>query len=330
MAIDPRTKSNAAPQIFNSNSIGNRGSSGAGGNTGGSEPSNYATELIAYAPKYKYLFIVELEWKPSYAQQMKDIQAAFVIKNSTRPNVNVEYEDINMYNFRTSVPRRVTYQPMTMRFYDDNRNQSMIFWNAYLKAVSPISNMNFPGMFDESGMGFDSLNSASAYGFSTHNYSASYGPTNTPTEKNILAQINLYHIYKQGQLRNVYRFYNPKIENLVLDDVDMSDGSNGNEVEITFKYDALNVSTGLGEGESGDINVHGKSEGNSNQSITSTADGLLGQFKNLGDSLAKAAEGIGDFFGTEVRDSQLNGSRQEAQRAAEANPSEGQIMQELF
>lgn len=326
MAIDPRANLSAGKQIFSSNSIGSRGSKGAGGNAGGSEPVNYATELIAYAPKYKYLFVVEIEWKPSYAQQMKDIQAAFVIKNSTRPNINVEYEDINMYNFRTQVPRRVMYQPMTMRFYDDNMNQSMIFWNAYLKAVSPISNMTFPDVFDESGMGFDALNSTSAYGFATHNYSASYGPTNTPTEKDILKQINLYHIYKQGKLMNVYRFYNPRIENLVLDDVDMSNGSEGTEVEITFKYDALNVSTG--SGESKDINSNVKSEQDfESQSITSTADSLLGQLKSIEKNLDAITQGKTNFK-TEVQDSQLKGSRQEAQRAAES--IESGIMRDLF
>jgi hypothetical protein len=289
MAIDPRTNLRSAQEIFNSSSIGSRGSLGAGGNAGGSEPSNYATELIAYAPKYKYLFVVEIEWKESYAQQMKDIQAAFVIKNSTRPNINVEYEDINMYNFRTQVPRRVMYQPMTMRFYDDDKNQSMIFWNAYLKAVSPISNMTFPGMFDESGMGFDSLNSASAYGFSTHNYSASYGPTNTPNEKDILKQINLYHMYNQGLLMNVYQFYNPRIESLVLDEVDMANGSDGTEVEITFKYDALNVSTGSGYGKSKDDNAHAKSEGNiqsPGETSTTKSDQQSGSFSPIASVLS--------------------------------------------
>ena len=347
------------------------------------DPSPYATDLIAYAPKFKFLFVVEIEWNPTYAQHLKDIEAAFVIKSSSRPNVNVEYEDINMYNFKTQVPRRVMYQPMTMRFYDDNWNQAMILWNAYLKAISPISNMDFTdqgiagsGVLEASAMDFKSMNTTSAYSVPTHDYAASYGLPNKPNEQDIFKQINLYHVYREGRLMNVYQFYNPRIENFVLDDVDMADGSSGNEVEISFKYDALNVTTGIDtnpitkdtkwdlesvSGSNGraiypiifngsefassncinkDINIHGKSSGESrvteaqeSQSITSTADGLLGQFGKVGDFLDKAAGGLGKVFETMVNDSQLSGNRQAAQRGA-ANSvkgdDEGNIIRDLF
>lgn len=227
------------------------GRSGTGFGVTMCDPSPYATDLIAFAPKYKFLFVIEIKWNPYYAQYFKDLETAFVVKSTTRPNVNVEYEEVNMYNFKTQVPRRVQYQPMTLRFYDDNWNQAMIMWNAYLKAISPIANMDFSdqniassGVLEESAMDFESLSKASAYGASTHDYSASYGPTARTEDKDIFQQINLYHVYREGRLMNVYQFYNPRIENFVLDDVDMSDGSSGNEVEVSFKYDALNITTG--------------------------------------------------------------------------------------
>lgn len=215
------------------------------------DPSPYAMDLMPFYPKYKFLFMVEFVWNPVYAEHLKDLQTAFVIKNSTRPKVSVEHEEVNMYNFRTQVPKRTTHDQMSMRFYDDNWNQAMILWDAYHKIISPIANMNFSevganasGVFDQSGMDNTSFGTSKAYGVKTHDYSASFGVPADGNTKDAFKQINLFHLYREGRLLNVYQFYNPRLQSFNLDDVDMAEGSEGGEVELMFTYDSVHVTTG--------------------------------------------------------------------------------------
>jgi len=212
--------------------------------------SPYAMDLISYAPKYKFLFVVEFEYTTPY-REFRDTKVAFVVKNSTRPNITFEYDDVNMYNFWTKVPKRTVYEPMTMRFYDDNQNQAMSLYNSYLRAMSPIANIDFGNMAGISGaiesasMDFSQLGKSSATaGVLTHSYAASLGPTIDQETKNIFNRIKLYHVYREGRSMNIYHFFNPKIVSMELDDLDMADNGNGNEISFQFAYDSMYIQTG--------------------------------------------------------------------------------------
>lgn len=216
--------------------------------------SPYATDLIRYAPKYKFMFVVQFEFSTDYAP-LKELDFAFVIKNSTRPNVEFEYEDINMYNFRTKIIKKAMYPPIDMRFYDDDYNQAMLFYNAYLKSISPIANMDFEGtkssstgLYEDLPMEFNNLNKdqrVQPATVTTHPYAASIGPLVKPTTKTVLSRIAIFHIYRQGRLMNIYNFYNPRIEKLGLDDLDMANNAEGNEVSLSFSYDGMYLIPGI-------------------------------------------------------------------------------------
>ena len=193
-------------------------------------PSPYATDLIALAPKHKFMFVVEFVFNERFSSLFSQLEFAFVIKRSTRPQIQFEYEDINYYNFRTKVLKRSEYQPMTMTFYDDMKDNSLKFYNNYLQSISPISNFFAPGgkaLYEEFGMSFrDAFHSASVTAVDD-------------TLKTIIDHCYLYHITEGGKYIDSYRFDNPRIQNMQLDDLDMTDGSTGTEVSIEFNYDAL-------------------------------------------------------------------------------------------
>lgn len=212
--------------------------------------SPFAIDLIRFAPKQKFLFVVDITFRPQY-QSWKNIGSdmAFVVKTSTRPDVSFEYEEINMYNFRTRIAKRTIYNPMTMTFYDDNQNNANLFYTAYMRAMSPIANIggvdtSIPSIqeyqtqsmdrTEEFGTTFD-LNSTPMY-----SGAASLGALHDNAE-NILAEIRLFHVFDYGRLMNVYRFFHPKITTLNLDDLTMSDSGNGTEMTIEFAYDGLYI-----------------------------------------------------------------------------------------
>lgn len=220
------------------------------------QASPYAMDLIAYAPKYRFLFIMEFEFTAPYAEAMGNQPMAFVVKNSTRPNINFEHEEVNMYNFWVRVPKRTSYEPMTMRFYDDNKNWAMRLYTAYLKAVSPIANIAFgakmedrPQAFEAQSMNFQSYGtnpvSGGADTFGGHPYAASFGPMADASTKNVFKRITLHHVYQSGKVMNSYRFFNPKILSMELDEVDSAENGNGSEMTVQFAYDAVSIALGV-------------------------------------------------------------------------------------
>lgn len=203
-------------------------------------PSPYAVDLINLAPKHKFMFVVEFVFSSEFQAQfneqgVKDF--AFVIKRTTRPNMNFEYEDINYYNFRTKLLKKSEYQPMTMTFYDDMTDNVLRFYTRYMQIISPISRSVGDGtstMFEESGMTFDQgggVNSASINAISD-------------TTKTIIDYVNLYHIVHAGRQVDVYRFDNPRLQTMTLDELDMADGATGTEIAVEFNYDGLNIQPG--------------------------------------------------------------------------------------
>lgn len=227
---------------------------------GACEASPYAIDLIARAPKYKFLFIVEFIPTPSYAALaiggIPVLEMAFTVKKSSRPNIKFQTEDVNYYNYRSQFVTKTTFEEMTMSFHDDIRNAATQFYNAYLKAVSPIANIDpkaggaHSSILEGQGMDFSYEESTGAGTLnrpfaivdeiSSNMYSGSSGPL-AGDEKTIFGRINLYHVFDYGRRMTVYSFINPRITTLTPDDLDMSVGNEGSELSITFSYDSVYV-----------------------------------------------------------------------------------------
>lgn len=215
--------------------------------------SPYARELIRYAPKHKFMFVVDVEFSPPYKEwDPYGDGMAFVVKRSTRPQVEFEYEEVNMYNFWTKVPKRTMFQPVTVTFYDDNKNYAQLFHTAYLRAMSPITNLRFEqkvqgsGYYEDNSMNFANELRGGTFADgdpATRGYSASLGALND-NAKTVLNEIRLFHLFDYGRLANIYHFYNPKINSFTPDDLNMAETGDGNEMEFNFSYDGLFVEPG--------------------------------------------------------------------------------------
>lgn len=221
--------------------------------------SPYATDLIAYAPKFNFLFVIDVEFAPEY-ERWSDIgrTMSFVVKRSTRPSVEFEYEEVNMYNFHTRVPKRTIYPPVTMSFYDDNRNAAHLFYTGYTRAMSPIANMMIEGQaqtgkYETSSMEFGGGPDASSFNSShpsTMGYAASLGPLLGETTS-IVQRIRLYHVFDYGRLMNIYNFYNPRILAFNQTDLNMAETGDGAEFDFQFAYDSMFIEPGFSIQEGG-------------------------------------------------------------------------------
>lgn len=208
--------------------------------------SPYAVDLIARAPKYKFLFVVQFIVDGGYAGLSADIgplEMAFAVKRSTRPEVHFVHDDVNYYNYRTKVATKTEYQEMNMTFHDDTMNLATQFYKAYLQAMSPISGMHptDSSMLEDSGMDFVG-NTLKANAILKRVPGSAYGASHGPLagdNKQVFKEIRLYHVFDYGQHMTVHRFMNPKITQMNFDELDMSVGSEGCSLTINFAYDGV-------------------------------------------------------------------------------------------
>ena len=212
------------------------------------EASPYAVDLIARAPKYKFLFVVQFICNSGYSE-LDNLDFAFVVKKSTRPTVTFQTEDVNFYNFRTKYNTKTDFDDMEMSFHDDTQNYATRFYAAYMRAMSPVTNLT--SFVDPENEGMDFENSVNSDNNMTNPieqtiannyYSASRGPL-VDGQKQILQEVRLFHVFDYGKKMNVFRFLNPRISTIALDAVDMSIGDEGSELSIKFNYDSVYVDT---------------------------------------------------------------------------------------
>lgn len=206
--------------------------------------SPYAQDLIRIGAKFKFLFIVEFEFH-HYYQQLGNVNPAFVVKTVDRPSLSYEYEDVNMYNFRTKVLKRSTFNPLNLAFYDDEQNHALAFYNAMLRLMTPLANHGRPDFFEETGMDFEDLvdmdkgKDSGTQGITSYIHAASIGPT-LGDATSIIKNIKIHHVYMGGQKVNTYIFHRPRITQMSLDGLDMTDGEVTN-VNFEFAYDAIDI-----------------------------------------------------------------------------------------
>lgn len=191
---------------------------------------NYSQVLDTFAPKSKFLYIVEFIF---YSEYDKDIPSNFVslTKKFDRPEISIEYEEVNYYNFRTNVPKRTNYGPVSVELHDDVQNESMNFIVSYLRRISPLFNQQYTTSLEQNGMNPE--NSAASYGLYTQ-----YDNTN------LIQTINVYHLYNHSNTMDKHTFNNPKIDKISMTELNMAE-SDGSSITLSFIYDNYFLNTGI-------------------------------------------------------------------------------------
>ena len=255
---------------------------------------NYASDTLIYAPKQKFIFKVMFSFNDPYNQRIGQ-EFTYGVKMVDRPKINFEYEDVNMYNFKTKVLRAIRHEPLSMTSYDDIQNKVMDFFEAYRQAYSPISRGGVdPVMYEDSGMSFVP---PGAFGSS-----ASLGPLENGNI-NVLRSLSITQVYANGQRANVFQFVNPRIESFDFDTVDHED-SQGNMITCQFSYDALLMLDGTPTGTPmtnwGAYDILGNTPGGiapvANQNLPSQS-AIASQSSSGGSSGTTGLDSLADVFG---------------------------------
>ena len=222
-----------------------------------------ASGLGGFDGKTRFLFKVYFSFNPNIVELANTIGVDFqnVVNRNLTYNIkqidhikyNFQYDEINMYNFRTKYLRKIIHDDISFKLYDDVANNALSFLNAYTQLLSPQSRSSWStgANLSSHGMAFsDTL---------AGNDSASRGMIGVNgTENGILSSIKIEQYYldrsnpslTQTQVRNAikvntFTFTNPRITSWNIDDLDYDSASTVSMASVSFNYDAIYMETGL-------------------------------------------------------------------------------------
>ena len=198
--------------------------------------TNYAEDLLKYQPKHHFMFRVLFEMDPAFTnliQGRKDI-FQYVVKKISRPGINLEYEPVNMYNYKTGVLKTIHFDPIDMTMLDDIQDTFHNFARSFLMSYSPLARS-----YNSS----QSLSQLEAGGF---NFADAPDSGQDSAIRGVLAQgkinpiksVRLIQYFGHASAQNTFVFINPRILTIDYDDAHHENGE-GNHASIKFEYDGL-------------------------------------------------------------------------------------------
>lgn len=189
----------------------------------------FSDDTFRLAPKHKHLFHVNLQINPlAYALPSMLLQNPneinMLVKNATLPAFNINVETVNQYNRIKQIQTKQTFQPVTLKFHDDNYGTMHRLWQNYYTYYYATPGTAFAiGSYARNAMKNEIANS--------YKYGLDNGSTK-PFFKNIV----LYQMAKQQYVS--YTMVNPIIKSFAFDTVDYGSGQ-PQEITMTLEYEGL-------------------------------------------------------------------------------------------
>lgn len=247
----------------------------------GWDTSNYAEDLINYQPKHRFLFKVLFDVDPELSlitlPNKNDFQ--YIIKEIDKPTISFDFEEVNYYNFRTKVLKKINHDPLSMTLIDDIQDTFYKFFMKYMSAYSPASrtwnsSINLQTLQTS---GFNFSDPLGGGGID----SAIRGEL--PNKKiNPFKTIRVQQFSGHGTIVNEYQYVNPRIIDFNFEALSHEGGDQGNHCTIRFDFDFVHVVKPTPEKEKPEYPVSGK-------------DMFINSNGNLSPFIAGAGNGTGNF-----------------------------------
>jgi hypothetical protein len=188
-------------------------------NEGFSIPDDFAGKD---SPKLKFNFGIEFTYRdnaafPQHPGSNSGLTNRFAVKQVGRITPVVNYQDVNLYGFRTKVATKVDFSVLNLTMYDDSGGNSLSVLKKYMETISPIVSEENADMLPSS---------------------QTIGPLEDNKELGPIKHIDLYHFHRQGMTQ--YKFNNPRITNILADELDMT-ASDIASLTISFNYDSYHI-----------------------------------------------------------------------------------------
>lgn len=180
-------------------------------------------------PKTSFLFTAEFGLTFQGDRGAKQLEAiTYDLKNASRPQINVNLEDVNFDGYRAKVATRISFGTVKLTFYEDSLNTAQQFLWSYLNEISPLTKLAARG--------------ENTYTHSEEVIGGANGIDAMAYPDGPIAWIKVHHHYISGDKSKVttYVYTNPKLESVEYSDLDMT-MSEATTVTLTFAAEAINT-----------------------------------------------------------------------------------------
>lgn len=244
-------------------------------------------------PKAGYNFIVKFELSEGAKRVIRKIHgidkqinlmAAFQVKETDKPNMTMAIETMNQYNKTRQSPGKITYDPLSMTFYDTIDSMALQLIDAY--------RYYYYGDFTDKGINsfaYDTISRPDLFeGFSGDDYTwgRSTMQQSNNNESYFFKRIDIFEI--DGSQYTVHNIHNPVIESIDLGKKDHASEGEPQTISATFKYEGITNINPL----NGKKAIGAKSAEIAPYLLASDQYGTLGFFKTWGEMDDPGATGI--------------------------------------
>lgn len=179
----------------------------------------------AMAPKQGFLFHVRFVFNPPGQSQNGERSKTISVlcKSADLPKFNIDFEELNKYNKKEVIPKKLKYESVSLTFHDDAKNTIRDMWLAYNNYY-----------FADAGVTPQAWTLDDTY-LENRPFNR-YGLDNNQTVKFIKS----VDIYSMGNHRYTkYSLINPLITSFDFDKQDYSEGAKVLEVQIRLDYETV-------------------------------------------------------------------------------------------
>ena len=196
----------------------------------------FRTNNYTRAPKEKWMFQVNFVLdSQNNTFQLSSAELSYLVKSVELPKFTMETKDMNQYNRKTWVQNRIKYEPVTIKFHDDNINGLREFWRSYYTYYYTDGNyqQNTYALDDR----YIDNTGAPSWGLD----SGATGP--------FLSMIQIYSLH--GGVSNLITLMNPIITSFSHDSHDYSQTQEFMEATMQIHYTGVTYSQGYAAGIAG-------------------------------------------------------------------------------
>jgi hypothetical protein len=232
----------------------------------------FVTAAYGNSPKYKWLFHVYFDInKTAVAGDLvekvfpPDTNYGLLVKSIDLPKFQIALEEMNQYNRKRLIQKKINYDPIRIVFHDDNANQIRHLWHAYFNYY--YSDPSQPFNISTPGEAARQLNRVNTYDPDISK-DQNWGLKGDIQTSNAIRS-GLYNINKTSFFRGIriygfnqhnfalYELINPMIETFGHDTYNYYDTRGIMENSMSIKYETVKYLEGALNGEKPDSIVAG-------------------------------------------------------------------------
>ncbi len=190
----------------------------------------YVDSNFARAPKFGFLYFIEFNIYPGLVLDQRwtnsdgQYDLGMLVKKIDMPKFKITTETLNQYNRKTNIQTKLSYEPVSVEFHDDNSDITNGLWKNYYKYYYVDSNYG------------DQTQGLRAYNDNKYNPGNNpYGFNNSQYQPYFFDSIDIYVLH-QGKFNQI-RLVNPMITSWEHDQLDQATGNKVLQNKMSLAYE---------------------------------------------------------------------------------------------